>query len=116
MLHHLYSPYLKFSSVSILLSEKCFIMHSNRRISEKIVSWDFKKPFDLLANLPADELRSEAASSKNLQNFTWSGCWELNPVYTHPKRAYYRHTPPRLVPQTGFEPVTCALGVRCSIP
>lgn len=24
-----------------------------------------------------------------------SGCWESNPVYTHPKRAYYRYTTPR---------------------
>ena len=28
--------------------------------------------------------------------FCWlSGCRELNPVYTHPKRAYYRYTTPR---------------------
>src|SRR6185436_5960928 len=25
-----------------------------------------------------------------------SGCWESNPVCTHPKRAYCHHTPPRL--------------------
>ena len=25
-----------------------------------------------------------------------SGRWESNPVYTHPKRVYYRHTPARL--------------------
>ncbi len=34
-------------------------------------------------------------SSENSQCLTWSGCWESNPVYTHPKRAYCRHTPPR---------------------
>ena len=26
-----------------------------------------------------------------------SGCWELNPVYTNPNRAYYRYTTPRLL-------------------
>ncbi len=25
----------------------------------------------------------------------WSGCWESNPVYTNPNRAYYRYTTPR---------------------
>jgi len=54
----------------------CFAI-PNRRLSEKTVSWDFKKPFDLLANLSADELRSEAASSKNLQSFTWSNILNL---------------------------------------
>lgn len=27
----------------------------------------------------------------------WSGHWESNPVYTHPKRVYYRYTMSRMV-------------------
>lgn len=30
-----------------------------------------------------------------IKKLTWSGCWESNPVYTNPNRAYYRYTTAR---------------------
>src|SRR3989344_2535878 len=87
----------KLASSNDLDEIKSFVekIGTNRRLSEKTVSWDFKNPFDLLANLSADELRSEAASSKNLQSFTWSGCRESNSDYMHPMHAYYHYTTAR---------------------
>ena len=87
----------KLASSNDLDEIKSFVekIGTNRRLSAKTVSWDFKNPFDLLANLSADELRSEAASSKNLQSFTWSGCRESNSDYMHPMHAYYHYTTAR---------------------
>ena len=47
------------------------------------------------ANALSEDLFSQNKTPKYLGVFFWSGCWELNPVYTHPKRAYDRHTPAR---------------------
>ena len=91
---------------------------TNRLLLSRKVQMDFSEPWRFTASRKAGrgdaEGRSpEATSSKNLTCLEWSGCRELNPVYTHPKRAYYRHTPARLpriwsrrVRSIGFEPMT----------
>ncbi len=107
----------KLASSNDLDEIKSFVekIGTNRRLSEKTVFLDFKKPFDLLANRSADERSEEAASLSSLQSFNWSGsresnpvyllprlpspqseCWELNPDYVLPKHAYYRYTTLRL--------------------
>ena len=68
---------------------------TNRRLFGKNVCWDFKKPFDLLANRSADERSEEATSHQNLQSFNWSGCRESNSDYMHPMHAYYHYTTSR---------------------
>ena len=51
---------------------------TNRRLFEKIVSWDWQKPFGLLAGAGQGERSEQGASSKNLQNTNWLGCQDSN--------------------------------------
>ena len=44
---------------------------TNRRLFEKTVSWDWQKPFCLLAGAGQGERSEQGASSKNLQNTNW---------------------------------------------
>ncbi len=51
------------------------------------------EPFDLIAKQRA--FCEQSSRSEKSLSFDWSGCWESNPVYTHPKRVYYRYTTAR---------------------
>ena len=44
---------------------------TNRRLFEKTVSWDWQKPFCLLAGAGQGERSEQGAESKNLQNTNW---------------------------------------------
>ena len=43
----------------------------NRRLFEKTVSWDWQKPFCLLAGAGQGERSEQGVASKNLQNTNW---------------------------------------------
>ena len=62
---------------------------SNRRLAAGRLEIDFKKPFDLLAKLPA-EARGEAPSEAT--NSIWWTRGESNPFLLHAMEAYYRCT------------------------
>ena len=57
----------------------------------------FRSLRSLFAFARSDTLRFPAAKQKSAFGalLFLSGCWESNPVYTHPKRAYYRYTTAR---------------------
>ena len=46
---------------------------TNRRLFEKTVSWDWQKPFCLLAGAGQGERSEQGVASKNLQNTNWLG-------------------------------------------
>lgn len=72
------------------------------------------KHFSLFSIL-ARERCERVPSSENSQCLTWSGCWELNPVYAHPKRVSCRQTPPRNPSCAPDRIRTCDLRVRSAL-
>ncbi len=76
---------------------------TNRRLLGRKVGWDWKKEFEFLSEFKeklGEEISKLAPEGREqnlnfLERSLMSGCGELNPVYTHPMGAYYRHTPPR---------------------
>ena len=85
---------------------------TNRLLLNRKAQMDFSEPWGFAASRLAgrgdvEGRSSEATSSENLTCLEWSGCRELNPVFTHPKRAYYRYTTAR--------PVT-NIGIACTKP
>ncbi len=92
---------------------------TNRRLLSRKTEFEFVRPYDLIPKyLPAVAekaqeggafcearhapaspcgINSSGASEQTIasdfeKSLSWSEHWELNPVYTHPKRAYYRYT------------------------
>ena len=84
---------------------------TNRRLLSRKTEFEFVRPYDLIPKYrafcearpaPATKcgINSGGASEQTIasefeKSLSWSGYWELNPIYTHPKRAYYRYTIPR---------------------
>ena len=61
---------------------------TNRRLLNRIVLLDFKKPFDLIPyykrtydenSLAQKDFKNRSLSSKNAPSQIWSGRWDLNP-------------------------------------
>ena len=79
---------------------------TNRQMLGRKVQFGLRPPFDLIPKYkekcersPTPAGRSEhTIASKFSESLEWSGCWELNPVYAHPKRVSCRQTPPRKPP------------------
>ncbi len=99
--HHAEKLALSSDFISIKsLSEK---IGTNHHLRDKTIFFSLRPPFDLIPKYKGFGERSAAQaarsepffSSQNPESQFWSGHWELNPVYTHPKRAYYRYTMPR---------------------
>ena len=78
---------------------------TNRLLLNRKVQMDFSEPWRFAALRLAQSGDAEGRSpeaislspSKNLTCLEWSGCRELDPVFTHPKRAYYRYTTARFL-------------------
>src|SRR3990167_7479378 len=77
----------------------CFAI-PNRRLLSRKTEFEFVRPYDLIPKYrafyearPAEGGASEQQNNPDFEkSLSWSGHWELNPVYTHPKRVYYRYT------------------------
>ena len=77
---------------------------TNPKLSDRSLSFSFIPPSDFLAfrlvgrtpTIPfAPSARPDFGLSDSESIFL-SGCWESNPVYTHPKRVYCRYTTARI--------------------
>ena len=72
---------------------------TNRTLFDRKIFLNFLEPWLFIS--PSEARRAvlsrpaRRGGTGNLTSTDWSGCRELNPVYYHPKVAYYRYTTPR---------------------